>query len=265
MFMSKRDTKSQLRVLHALSAASYIVLAAVAGFFMAATAYQLTIGHWAKNELASRTTTVFAPAQHPIFDLELRWLLVTFLVFSAILPILYLTRWQARYTQTLKSKVNKWRWVDLAVSAALMLEVIAILSGATDIMTLKLIGGLVITTCALGWLAERQNVVTTKKAEWSAFAISLLTGLLPWLLIFTYAAATPYYTAIRAPWYVYALYASTLIGFTLIAVNQIIGFKKNSKLKKYANDYEAVERNFVAISLLTKVAFAGILIVGLWK
>jgi len=259
--MSKKvDFKAQIQRLQQMSVVVYVGLAIVAGWLMSGASYQLTVSYLAKDNLASKTNTVFAPASHALFDVQLKWLVVIIMLLAAVVPYLYLMQLQKNYLQGLKNKVLPLRWLDMAVTSALMVEVIALLSGIQDIFVLKLIAGLMVVTCALGYLAEKQNA-DSKKPVWPTFIVSLATGSLPWILIGVAALATPFYSAVRAPWYVYGLYISSLGSFALFAKNQVRNYKKVGKWK----DYLFVERNYLAISFFAKVAFAVILIMGLSK
>ncbi|HSX24260.1 MAG TPA: heliorhodopsin HeR [Candidatus Saccharimonadales bacterium] len=255
--VDKKTVQTGLSSLNTLSIIMALALAGVAGFFMNHTSYQLFTGLLTKDELASKTTTVFVPAVHAVYDLELRWALVAILILSAIVPLLYLTRLKRQYADTLKSKVNLMRWIDMAVISALMVEVIALVSGVQDIATLKLIGVFIGVTCVLGWLSDRQNATGTKPV-WTTYVVSLVTGALPWLLIATYAGGTLLWGMVRSPWWVYALYGTTVVSFIGYIMNQMRHIKRRQA-------YEVTERNALQISLFAKIAFAVILIVGLYK
>lgn len=247
----------QLNQLNFVSGAISLLLAALAGFFMTSASYQLFTGLLTKDELASTAGTVFVPAIHSVFNLELRWAVVGILVISSIVPLLAATRNRKQYEVSLAKKVMLWRWIDMAVVSALMLEVIALLSGVQDIMTLKLIGALMVITCILGWCSEKRNVGANKPV-WGNYILSLVTGVLPWLVIATYAVSTSVYGLVRYPWYVYALYGTTLVAF--------LGYSWNGMRQlKALQDYEITERNYLQLSIFAKVAFAVILILGLYK
>jgi len=248
-------TIRRLRSLHVIAAGLFILLALAAGMFMKSTSYSLTLGHLAKDELASTSSTVLAPAVQAIYDVELRWVVVGILLLSLVFPILYLTKLQSRYTDYLqKTRMLPLRWIDLAITGALMTEVVALVSGVSDIPTLKLIGGLVATTALLGLIAERQNNNVATPVR-SAYYVSLFTGLLPWAFVAAYAVSTVVYGTASVTWYVYALYTAVLGGYLLQARNQ--------HMENGGGNYLVVERNYIVISMLTKVAFAAILIVGL--
>jgi hypothetical protein len=255
----RRSAESQLRVLTVLTALVSLAGAVAAGLLMNTTSYQFVTGLMTRDELASTTVTAFAPAVHVLAEVELRWIVVFIMALSAIVPLLILTRLKNRYQENLRQKVNLLRWIDMAVVSALILETIALLSGVNDVMTLKLVGGLVAVTCLLDWLSEKHHArqATTGRG---VFILSVITGTLPWLLIAAYAIATPVYGMVRLPWFVYALYAATGVGFIGYCLNNWRFLKAGA-----GADYEKTERNYLQLGLFVKAAFAIILIVGLQK
>lgn len=257
---SVKDTVKGLARLNLFNAGVFAILAVAAGLLMSNASYQLFTGLLAKDELASKASTIFVPAVHPVVDVQLRWAVVVILGLAAITPLLAATRRKAAYQASLKNRVMAWRWIDMGITSALVLEVVALLSGAADIMTLKLIAGLMVVTCALSWLAEKQNA-DTNKPVWNAYIISLATGTLAWLFVAVYGAGTIVWGLVRAPWYVYGLYAAGIITSLLIARNL---YKSIKRVKRWAS-YEFVERNYLILNFLAKASFAVILIVGLKK
>lgn len=245
--------------MHIVSAVVYVLLAVAAGLVMTDTSFQLTIGHLARNDILSAETTVFAPAVRAVYDIQLRWVLMAVMLLSAIGPVLYATKLEKRYTQYLQqTRMQPYRWFDLGVTGALMMEAIALLSGVNDVMVLKLMGGTVFVTAMLALVAERQNNVAAKPV-WSAYLTSIFSGILPWFVVASAAVGTVVWGGVRAPWYVYALYAAFAGGWILIALNER---KQYQKTGAWA-DYLTVERNYAALGLATKVAFAAIMIAGL--
>jgi hypothetical protein len=252
----------KLRSLHMMSAGVFILLAVLAGFLMGNDSHQLTIGYLSKDILAA-DKSVLAPAIRSILDVEVRWLLVVIMALSAVLPLLYVTRWEQKYIQAVtKSRTVSWRWFDFGITAALMVEVVALLSGITDIAVLKLIAGLIALSLGLGWIAERQNNVSDRPA-WAAYAAGLVAGVLPWVPITVAAIATVVYGSAWSPWYVYALYAVTIAGSVGIACIQSTNYRR--RLAAWQQNYLIVERNYLAVNLLTKAAFGLVLIIGLLK
>lgn len=254
------DYKTLFPRIHYWHSIAFVITAIVASFLMGQTSYQLTLGHLAKDELMSQKSAVLVSGSHSVFDIQVSTIVIALMLLSTIVPGLYMTRLQKQYANGLKKKVMPWRWLDMAVTTAIMVETIAILSGVQDIMTLKIIGGLMAITCLLGWLGEKA-MTDGKKLIRPIFITSIITGSLPWLLIAVGAVATPFYAAARAPWYIYALYISSLGSFSLIALNQ---WRYYGKVRQW-KDYMFVERNYLFITDAAKLLFAAILIVGLRK
>lgn len=252
-------TSNALRRLQFVKTFVFAALAAAAAFFMNNTSYGVGVGHQAKDELLSLTAgnTAFVHASQNLFDIEIRWIVTFILGLAALFSLLAATRLRRRYEATLVDGVSSMRWIGWGIITALMVETIALLSGVNDIFVLKIVAGLMLVTCALAWVAEKRNKQAGRPA-WSEFSVSLVTGSLPWLLIGGYAVATWVWGLVRYPWFVYALYASTLIGFTLLTINQ---YKRISSWKNTL----VVERNYLLIALATKSAFAIILILAFKK
>lgn len=257
---SNKSTSSLLTKLNILSAFISLSLAALAGLLMNNKSYEIVNGLLAKDELASKTSDVLVPAVNHLVDVELRWLVVAILLLSAVIPILHITLFKARYIAALRSRINLLRWIDMAVISTLMLEIVALVSGVQDILVLKLVAGLLVVTCLLGWIAEKRNQQAGRPV-WSEVGISLVTGFLPWILIAGYAISTVVHGNVSIPVYVYALYAAVFLGSSALCMNLINHVRRH---RGWTN-YEVVERNYLIISILTKVAFAAALIAGLQK
>lgn len=250
-------TLRTLHGLHLLSAGLFLLLALAAGYFMNNTSYQLTLGHLAKDEIASKVSPVLVPAVQSVFDVQVRWIVVVIMLIAIILPALYLTKLTVRYADFLKkTRMLPLRWLDYAVIGALMVETIALISGVSDLPTLKLLAGLVVLSAATGLIAERQNNVALTPVR-SSYFLSMAAGLLPLLFILSYAVATIVYGTSQVPWYLYGLYAVVVFYYLL--------WMRNMRMHLRGADNMIVERNYLSIGLLAKFAFAIILIVGLFR
>lgn len=258
--MKKSTGSSPLHRLHQLSAFLHVIGAVVAAVLMGGASLQFFTGLMTKDELASSASTVFVPAIHHMYDVEIRWVVVVLLALGAVMPLIRVFK-RDRFQAVLKAKSNPLRWADKAVLSGAMVAVVAAISGVEDIMTLKVIGGLIVVTAALGWLAERQNADPKASPDKSAYFISLLSGALPWLIILAYAFGTPLWGMVRYPWYVYALYASVLVSSAAYA---IASYNYVRRFRAWAN-YEVLERNYLIIDIFARVSFAAILIIGLAK
>lgn len=255
-----KSAETPFRNLHIVSAVLYVLLAVAAVAFMKDTSYQLTVGYLAKDALQSAQTgtTVLGPAAHAVWDVQLRYLVAAIMLLSAVVPVLYLTKLKNSYRQALDKKVAPWRWLDVGVTMAMVVGTVALLSGLSDIPTLKVVGLTIMITALLGWVAEKQ---ASGKRLPAAYAVSLLIGVLPWVIIVPYAVATVVYGSLVAPWYTYALYVTTVVAVTGLALNQ---YRQHRQLGKWS-DYRYAEGKYLSFNLFGKVAFGLILILGLLK
>jgi hypothetical protein len=258
--VTRELTAATLRRWHGVSAAIFAVLAVAAGSVMKPEAYPITLGYLAPDALLSTKTTVFAPAYHVLYDLEMRWAVVAILLLSAVFSLLRMTRLSATETRGRTVRILPWRWVDWAITGAAMVGVTALVNGAHDAVTIKLLGIVTIFSVVFAWLAERESAGTGRVVKATAWA-SFFSVLVVLLSLAAYALGTPVYGMVRAPWYTYALVAGTVVAALAIGWNLLNSLRATGK---WAN-YLYVERNYLLFNLLAKASFALILIVGLYK
>lgn len=241
----------------------YAVLAGLAAYFVSNASVQILLGHLTKDELASTNGTVFAPAAHVLYEVDYRWLIVGFLVLSAVIALLRGTKYLATETAGVRNKTNLLRWVDYALTGSVAFSIAALLNGVQDLIALKLSAIAIIVSAYLAWVFERENAVTGKPTR-SIYAVSALLTVIPVLFLAVTMASTYVYgtdgaaTAVRSPWYAYA--AAAVVAVSLLAATRM---QWSAFKKKY--DFTFVNRNFNRLSVVTKLALAVILIVGLQK
>lgn len=258
--LPKKTSVDTLTKLNIISAFISVALAVAAGLLMSSVSYELVVNHLAKNELAGVGQNALVPAVEHFADVELRWVVVATMLLGAILPILYLTIYKNRYRQAIQDKVNKCRWIDIGIISALMMSVVAIVSGIQDLITIKIIGVMMILTAGLGWVVEKRN----KQAErpvYSEFLISVVTGSIPWLIIAVYALSTWMYGQITSPSYIYLVSIGLFVGFILYALN----LAKFVMRKASSTNYMVVEQKYLIIGIIIKVIFTATLIFGFYK
>lgn len=255
-----KSSNNRANKLNIISAFSSLLLALLAGLTMKDSSYQLFSGLIAKDELASKTNTVFVPAIHAVYDIQLRWIVVGIMLTAAIMPLVNIYINYKNPKSAKSSKIEYLQRIHMAIIGALSLETIALISGVRDITTLKIIAGLVVIACLLGQIAENQFSLSGKKLS-SPYILSIIAGILPLLVIICFAIGTPLYGMVRSPWYVYALYGSTVLTLSAYAINQYLYF---SKYKMWAN-YKVVQQNYIVISTIANAMFGIILIAGLYR
>lgn len=241
----------------------FAVLAGLAAYFVNTSSVQVFLGHLTKDELASTSGTVLAPAAHVLYEVDFRWLIVGFLVLAAIIAVLRGTRYLSKESAAVSNKTNTLRWIDYALTSSVAFSIVALLNGVQDLVALKLSAIAIIVAAYLAWVFERENAVT-KKPTRSIYVVSALLTVIPVVFLIVTMISTYVYgtdgasVAVRSPWYAYA--AAAVVSISLLATTRMQwnGFKKGY-------DFGFVNRNFNRLSVVTKLLLVVILIVGLQK
>lgn len=239
------------------TAVIFVVLASLASYFMKATTVQIFLGHLTKNELASTAGTVLVAAARPLCEIQIKWMLVGLLIVSAILVVLRSTVWERREQQGIKFGVQPLRWVDFAITGALMFQIVALVNGLQDLVALKLGAFSIALVAYFAWMYERENAATGKPARASLIGAKV-TALIPVLMLGVTMLGTIVYGIVRSPWYAYVAVAVFVawLGFVLIKLNRTTSIGKH--------DYLASDRAYNTVSILAKVILALVLIAGLY-
>ncbi len=250
---SKIVSFAGLRKLHLLSVVVYALLLIAAVLVMNHNSVELTMAYLAKDTLLSGNP-LMAAGRH-LIDVQVRWLVVSLLVASLVLPLLYLVRWERYYQTVLKRGIVPLRWVEMALTSLIMAETIALLSGLQDLVTIKLFGFVFVILAVMSSLKEKHQLADKTLVKYDQLVLNL-TKLFVVLLIGLTAVSTIVYGITATGWYVYALYAGLIAAF--IAYPLAAG-------KNTGTRYNNTERNYLVLNLITRAGFAIILITGLMK
>ncbi len=245
---------------HVLAGGLFAALAVAAGFLINNTSAQVLLGHLSKDELASRSGAVFAPAVHVLYEVEFRWLLVVLLAIAAVIAVLRGTKYAAREAAGIKARVQPLRWIDFAITGSLAYGIVALLNGLQDAVALKYGAISIILAAFLAWLFERENAATGKPAR-ATYVASAVAVVIPVIMLATTMYATYVYGMVRSPWYAYVAAAVVSVSLLLTVRSTWTTFKRRNG----AQNYYFVDRNYNTISTVSKVALAVVLIVGLYK
>lgn len=163
------------------------------------------------------------------------------------------------YKRGLEKHINKFRWIEYAISSSLMVVVIAMLSGMFDFSSLILIFALNGMMNLFGYMMELHNQ-TTQKTDWTAFIFGCLAGIVPWVVIALY-----FYNAILSsgeavPKFVYFILVSLFINFNIFPINMVLQYLKVGPWKNYLfGETVYIILSLVAKSLLAWQVFGGTL------
>ncbi len=185
-----------------------------------------------------------------------------FLLISAIAHFSLGTFGYKWYVANLKKGMNPARFYEYAFSSSIMIVLIALLSGVSDLGALIAMFGVNASMNLFGLLMELHNQ-TTKKTDWTSYIFGCFAGIVPWIVIVVYFVSSISSAAsvdAGPPGFVYGIIASLFVFFNIFAVNMYLQYKKVGPWKNYLFG----ERMYIILSLVAKTllawqVFAGVL------
>jgi hypothetical protein len=233
----------------------YALQAIVLLLLSATRTVPITVQFLTSDSLASAATgqAVLAPATHVLFNLNLAYLVASFLFLAALAHLLMAVWYRPRYEAALKQGRNYLRWLEYALSGGVMLVGVAILSGIYDAGALLLIFAAVVVMSLCGLVMEAHNSLTKRRpVSWLSYGVGCLAGIVPWLVIAISLIAASVFGSGHLQGFVYGVYVSMLVLFAGFALNQYLQYKRPGKWA----DYYYGERTYMVLSLAAKTLLA---------
>lgn len=197
------------------------------------------------------TTETLSPITVDWVEVELALLVAGFLFLSAAAHAIIATVRYGAYVRYLDRGMNPYRWYEYAVSASLMIVVIAMLAGIWDLGTLVALFGLVAVMNLMGLVMEIHNQ-TTQTVDWTAYNVGVIAGIIPWIVIAISLVGAIVASGGEVPDFVIYIYVSIFIFFNLFAVNMIFQYRETWRWKEYLFG----EKMYILLSLVAKSALA---------
>lgn len=224
-------------VMGALHAAQAIVVLALANdFALPATAAFL---EGPPGTTPSEPTT--------LFEVSFAWGVAAFLILSALFHFIVASVGAGRYRDQLSRGQNQFRWIEYALSSSVMIVLIAMLTGISDVVALLALFGVNAGMIFFGAVQERYE--EPGGSLWPFWLGSVL-GIVPWVAIGIYLVSPG--SAAEPPTFVYAIFISLFVFFNAFAVTQYVQYKQVGRWKSYLTG----ERTYILLSLLAKSALA---------
>lgn len=232
-----RRWNAGLGLLHALQAVAILVLAT--DFALPVTAAYLS------------GPPGSAPSDPVVlYDAPLAWGVAAFLAVSAVAHWTVAGPGFARYAAGLRRGRNVFRWVEYAISASIMIVLIAQLTGISDAAALLALFAVNAAMILFGWLQEVYE--TPGSGGWLPFVFGCVVGAAPWLAIVLYVVAPGSESGASPPTFVYAIVVSLFVFFNSFAVNQWLQYRQVGRWR----DYLVGEFAYMLLSLTAKSALA---------
>ena len=190
-----------------------------------------------------------APAPSTLFDIPIGRAVAAFVLISAaahaflVLPGVF--DW---YRRNLERRRNDARWIEYSVSASIMIVLIAMLTGISDVAALIALFGVNASMIFFGMVQEHAS----RPGEGSLlpFWLGCIAGAVPWLAIAIYLASPG--TAANPPGFVYGIFVSLFLFFNVFALNMWLQYRRIGPWR----DYLFGESVYVLLSLTAKSALA---------
>jgi hypothetical protein len=191
-----------------------------------------------------------APELDTLFDLPLGWGVFAFLAISAAALLIIASpgvfEW---YVRNLKQSRNYGRWIEYAFSSSIMIVLIAMITGVSDIAALLAIFGINACMILFGLLMEKYE--SPGKPSWLAFWFGSFAGIVPWIIIVIYVWS-PGLEGAEPPAFVYAIIVSLFLFFNVFALNMWLQYRQIGPWRNYL----VGEKAYILLSLTAKALLA---------
>ncbi len=198
------------------------------------------------------------------FEVRFAWIIAAFLLLAAADHLLMASPWlRPWYERNLLAGRNTARWVEYSVSASLMVVLIGMLTGITDLYAVM---GLFAANAAMilfGLVMERVNPEQVRlgagdgaggsgaSVDWWPFTFGCLVGIVPWVAIVVAFAASSANGG-EIPVFVYIIFGSLFVLFNTFALNQWLQYRAKGRFRNYLYG----EKVYLVLSLVAKSALA---------
>jgi len=190
------------------------------------------------------------PELDTLFDFPLGWGVYAFLAISAAALLIIASpgvfEW---YKRNLLESRNYGRWIEYFFSSSIMIVLISMITGVTDIAALLAIFGVNASMILFGLLMEKYE--TPGKPSWLSFWFGTFAGIIPWIIIAIYVWS-PGLDGPSPPTFVYGIIASLFIFFNVFAINMWLQYHRVGKWR----DYLFGEKAYIILSLTAKALLA---------
>ena len=183
-----------------------------------------------------------------LFDVSVAWGVALFLLLSAGFHWLVSAPGVfGRYIGGLEANHNYFRWAEYSLSSSIMIVLIAMLTGISDIAALI---GIFAANAAMIFFGAVQDRYEKPGGSLWPFWMGCIVGIAPWLAVGVYLWSPG--SAAEPPAFVYAIFASLFVFFNIFAINMWLQYKRLGRWRSYTFG----EATYFVLSLVAKSALA---------
>jgi hypothetical protein len=184
-------------------------------------------------------------------SVRIDWLVAAFLLLAAV-DHLTLSGGRPRlwYEANVARGINPARWWEYSVSASLMVVLIAMLAGVSELVALIALFGANAAMILFGLVQEQMNA-DRDAVDWRPFIYGCVIGAVPWIAISVQliVSATD---GNGVPGFVVAIFITLFLLFNTFAVNMWLQYRRRGRWV----DPAYAERIYLTLSLVAKSALA---------
>jgi hypothetical protein len=192
-----------------------------------------------------------------LFDVSIAWGCALFLLISAVAHFAIASPWGfPKYRANLLLDRNYGRWIEYSLSSSIMIVLIAMITGISDIAALVALFGVNVSMILFGLLQEKYE---KPGGGMLPFWLGCIAGITPWIAIgiYLWSPGNP----ASPPGFVYGIFISLFVFFNCFAVNQWLQYRQIGKWRDYLYGEKVyITLSLVAKSLLAWQVFAGTLV-----
>lgn len=183
-----------------------------------------------------------------LFEVSVAWGVALFLLLSAGFHWLVSAPGVfGRYIAGLEAQHNYFRWAEYSLSSSIMIVLIAMLTGISDIAALI---GIFAANAAMIFFGAVQERYEKPGGSLWPFWMGCVVGIAPWLAVGVYLVSPG--SAAEPPAFVYAIFVSLFIFFNIFAINMWLQYRRLGRWRSYTFG----EGTYFVLSLVAKSALA---------
>jgi hypothetical protein len=184
-------------------------------------------------------------------SVRIDWLVAAFLLLAAVDHLTISggrpRRW---YEANVARGVNPARWWEYSLSASLMIVLIAMLAGVSELVAVIALLGANAAMILFGLVQEQTNA-GRDEVDWRPFIYGCLVGAVPWIAI-TAQLVVSSTDGEGVPSFVVAIFVTLFVLFNTFAVNMWLQYRRRGRWA----DPAFAERVYIMLSLVAKSALA---------
>jgi hypothetical protein len=185
-----------------------------------------------------------------LFGLRIDLMVAIFLGLAAVDHFVVATFYRRQYEGNVSEGVNPTRWIEYSISASIMVVLIAMLAGVSDLVALLMMFGANAAMILFGLVMEKVNL-GRQQTDWVPFIYGCIIGAVPWIGIVVQLALSQG-EGDGVPGFVYGIFISLFILFNGFAVNMWLGYRGKGRWRNPL----FVELAYIVLSFVAKTVLA---------